>query len=117
VHRVARPVDVASAVDAADLVQTAAGAERETDEALEAQVERLQQLRLLVECQNPRARLVPPALDAAERIAEVVAVLDRALEDGLQQPAFAADGALGDRTSGVAAFSGASPRTAFVCIT
>jgi hypothetical protein len=57
-------------------------------------VERLQQLCLLVERQDARARLVPSTLDAAERIAEVVAVLDGALEDGLQQPAFAADGAL-----------------------
>ena len=68
--------------------------EREADEALEARVERLQQLRLLVERQHARPRLVLPALDAAERVADVVAFVDRALEDRLQQAALATDRAL-----------------------
>ena len=55
------------------------------------------QLRLFVEGEHARPRLVLAALDAAERVAEVVALVDGALEDGLQQPALSADGALGDR--------------------
>ena len=87
----ARPVDTALRIDATDLVKPASGPERESDEALEAQMERLQQERLLVERQNARPRLVLSALDAAERIADVVALVDRALEDGLEQPALATE--------------------------
>ena len=43
-------------------------------------MERFQQLALLVEAQDTCPRLVLAALDAAERILEVVAFLDRPLE-------------------------------------
>lgn len=63
--------------------QLLAGHKGEADEALEARVEGTQQLRLLVECEHARPRLVLPALDAAERVADVVAFVDCALEDRL----------------------------------
>jgi hypothetical protein len=47
-HRSANPVDVVVRVDAADLVKAASPAEGEADEALEARVERIEQLRFLV---------------------------------------------------------------------
>ena len=47
----------------ADLVEPAAGPEREPNESLEARVKRFQQQRLFVEHQNPCPRLVLPALD------------------------------------------------------
>jgi hypothetical protein len=49
VDRPARPVDTALRIDATDLVKPTSGAERESDEALEAQMERIQQQRLLVQ--------------------------------------------------------------------
>jgi hypothetical protein len=84
------PVDVARGVDAPDLVEAAAGPERESNEALEARVQRFQQEYLFVERQDACPRLVLPALDAAERVADVVALVDRALEDRLEQSALAA---------------------------
>src|SRR5207249_1034866 len=63
---------------------------------LEARVERFQQYRFLIEAEHTRPWLVLPALDSAERVAEVVPLFDCPLEDGLEQAALAADGALGD---------------------
>src|ERR1700730_18801929 len=83
-YRPARPVDIAFRIDATDLVKPAAGGEREAQEALEARMERFQQQRLLVQRQNAGSRLVLPALDTAERVAEVVAVVYRTLEDRLE---------------------------------
>src|SRR5581483_8043740 len=90
----AQPVDVSLRSDTADLVEATAGAEREPDESLEARMERFQQQRLRVEREHAGSRLVLAALDAAERVADVAGLVDRALEDRLQQPAFAAHRAL-----------------------
>ena len=70
--------------------------ERETDETLKAQMEPLQQQRLLVQRQNARPRPVLSALDVAERIADVVTIVNRALDNGLEQPALATNCALRD---------------------
>src|SRR5439155_17537672 len=94
VHRPTQPVDIAFGCDAADLVETTAGPQREPDEPLKAWVERFQQQRLFVERQHPSSRFVLPALDAAERVLDVVPFVDGALEDRLEQPAFAANRAL-----------------------
>src|SRR5262249_129064 len=87
-------VDVAIGCDAADLVETAAGPQREPDEPLEARMKRPQQQRLFVERQHPSPRLVLAAFDAAERVLDVMSFVDGAFEDRLQQPAFSANRAL-----------------------
>jgi hypothetical protein len=48
-------------------------------------VKRFQQQSLCIERQDASPRLVFPTLDAAERVANVVALVDRALEDRLEQ--------------------------------
>ena len=80
------------------IIEAAATAQRESNEALEARAERFQQLRFSVQAEHARARLVLPASDIAERLAEVVAIFDGALEDGLEQAALEPDGALEDAT-------------------
>lgn len=55
----AGPVDVALRIDAADLVEPATGSEIEPDEALEARMERLQQLCLLVKSKDARGLSLP----------------------------------------------------------
>ena len=86
-------------IDTADLVEAAARPEREPNEALEASVERFQQQRFFVERQDARPRLVLSTLDATKRVADVVALIDRAFEDRLEQPALAADRALRDNAA------------------
>src|SRR2546425_598078 len=62
---------------------------REPNESLEARVERFQQEGLFAERQNSRWWLVLSPLDAAERVPDVVALVDRSLEDRLEQTALA----------------------------
>ena len=62
-------------------------------------MKRFQQQRLFVERQDASPRLVLPALDAAERVADVVALVDRALEDRLEQAALAPHRALRHQTA------------------
>src|SRR5438874_5534731 len=59
-------------------------------------MQRVEQFGFLVEVQHACPRLVFAALDAAERVLEVVALLDRAFEDRLQQTALTPDRALRD---------------------
>src|SRR2546428_5273332 len=96
VHGAILPVDVAVWIDAADLVEPRAGSEGEANETLEARMQRVQQLLFLVEAQDTRSRFVLAALDATERILEVVALFDRPFEDRLEQTALTPDRTLRD---------------------
>jgi hypothetical protein len=62
-------------------------------------VKRFQQQSLFIERQDASPRLVFPTLDAAERVANVVAIVDRTLEDRLEQATLAPHCAVGHETA------------------